>query len=500
MIRISACVIVKNEEKNMARWLDCMAKLADEIIVVDTGSTDSTAAIAKAAGARCFFFPWRDDFSAAKNFALEQAHGDWIVFPDADEYFPPEAIPQVQAYIQRYRMDYRVAGFYSRMKEFDKDTGRLAKENGQLRVFRNLKNMRYAGRVHEALQVPANKRVQYAPEMVIYHTGYTDQLLPGKIRRNLALLQAEAKETGRISPERYIYFMDCYFGLDDYANAEKYARLAIDSGQEQIGMEGRAYTVLVTVLLKQGRSPEEAAAVLQAGMKAYPALPGMYLMQGILYGDQKDYLAAERYLRRGIQLREQPPQDALPVYADNTPGLLPYAYLRLGQLARRKGRAVEAAEFFIKGLRLQPDMAELFFGLYSSISGLPAADRIQLLNSIYDKQQAAWMLAGWLASLRLDEVYLYYARLAGQREAALAAGYLAAGRYEAAAVKLAAELDGLYRLGIASARLQGRIPGPELVGLLPEEYQRAAAPGQTDNGLSSCLERLQDALSTAGGK
>ena len=72
-MKISACVIVKNEEKHLPKWLDCVKRLATELVVVDTGSSDATVAIAKAAGAKVFHFPWIDDFAAAKNYAIEQA-------------------------------------------------------------------------------------------------------------------------------------------------------------------------------------------------------------------------------------------------------------------------------------------------------------------------------------------------------------------------------------------------------------------------------------------
>ena len=84
-VMVSACVIAKNEERNLPRWLDSMREVADELIVVDTGSTDATVALAEQAGARVFHFTWIDDFAAAKNYALDQARGRWILFLDADE-------------------------------------------------------------------------------------------------------------------------------------------------------------------------------------------------------------------------------------------------------------------------------------------------------------------------------------------------------------------------------------------------------------------------------
>ena len=79
-MRISACVITKNEEENLPSWLGCMQRIADEMVVLDTGSGDRTAEIARAAGAKVFFFQWMDDFAAAKNYALDRATGDWIFF------------------------------------------------------------------------------------------------------------------------------------------------------------------------------------------------------------------------------------------------------------------------------------------------------------------------------------------------------------------------------------------------------------------------------------
>jgi glycosyltransferase involved in cell wall biosynthesis len=79
-------MIVKNEEKNIERALSWGKGVVWEQIVVDTGSEDRTVELAEAMGAKVFHFPWIDDFSAAKNYAVDQAQGNWIAFLDADEY------------------------------------------------------------------------------------------------------------------------------------------------------------------------------------------------------------------------------------------------------------------------------------------------------------------------------------------------------------------------------------------------------------------------------
>lgn len=90
MITISVCMIVKNEEAVLARCLDCLKGVADEIIVVDTGSADRTIQIARQYTSKVYSFPWHEDFSEARNFAFSKAAGDYIYSADADEVVDPE--------------------------------------------------------------------------------------------------------------------------------------------------------------------------------------------------------------------------------------------------------------------------------------------------------------------------------------------------------------------------------------------------------------------------
>ena len=85
LFKISACYIVKNEENNLSRSLESIKKVADEIIIVDTGSEDRTIEIAESYGAKVIKTLWEDDFSKPRNLAIEEATGDWIIFLDADE-------------------------------------------------------------------------------------------------------------------------------------------------------------------------------------------------------------------------------------------------------------------------------------------------------------------------------------------------------------------------------------------------------------------------------
>nr|MCR5446016.1 glycosyltransferase family 2 protein [Schwartzia sp. (in: firmicutes)] len=151
-MKVTACVIVKNEEKNIESWLESARRLADQIIVVDTGSEDKTKALAAEGGAELFDFPWCNDFSAAKNYALEQADGDWIVFLDADETIRENDAPKAREAMERYLKDMRVMGFVCRLVDYDQKEPEVEKDDCyQIRIFRNSRSIRYEGRIHEHL-------------------------------------------------------------------------------------------------------------------------------------------------------------------------------------------------------------------------------------------------------------------------------------------------------------------------------------------------------------
>ncbi len=82
---LSACLMVKNEEQNIERCLKSIINVVDEIVVIDTGSTDRTMKIALSYGARIFEHPWENNFSLHRNQSIDHAQGEWVLIIDADE-------------------------------------------------------------------------------------------------------------------------------------------------------------------------------------------------------------------------------------------------------------------------------------------------------------------------------------------------------------------------------------------------------------------------------
>lgn len=183
-LRISAVTIAKNEEKNIGRWLHSAKIYADEIIVVDTGSTDNTVAIAQAAGAKVERFTWINDFSAAKNYALDLCTGQWVAFLDADEYFSDEDAVKVHPLLEYFSPNLKIVGLITPLVNINVDNhNKLISVIHQIRLFRRLADIRYTGKIHERLtNLSTKNRILKLDETTkIFHTGYSSCILRQKV-------------------------------------------------------------------------------------------------------------------------------------------------------------------------------------------------------------------------------------------------------------------------------------------------------------------------------
>ena len=149
MVTISLCMIVKDEEAVLKRCLESAKEIADEMIVVDTGSRDQTREIAEKEGARVYQFPWIDDFAAARNFSFSQAVMDYCLWLDADDVLLPEDRRRLQKLkeslepgVDMVMMKYNTA--------FDSQ-GKPIFSYYRERLIRNFRGYRWMGAVHEVI-------------------------------------------------------------------------------------------------------------------------------------------------------------------------------------------------------------------------------------------------------------------------------------------------------------------------------------------------------------
>jgi len=279
IIRLSQCMIVKNEEKNIARALGWGKNVAFEQIVVDTGSTDKTVEIAEGMGAKVFQFKWIDDFAAAKNHAIEQATGNWIAFLDADEYFSPIDAKKLIVFLKRIETNpehrERYLALDSSIVNLD-DDGKPASVFSQQRVFRNLPSVRYSGRIHEQLSISAESVVR-VDEIRIVHTGYTETAKKesNKAKRNTEMLREElARKPDDLLIK--LYLADALkLDEDNYAEAEEIFTEIINSpGAENLGgLKQRAYVHMINKYIS-APDRERLSGIEEMCLKALDDCPG----------------------------------------------------------------------------------------------------------------------------------------------------------------------------------------------------------------------------------
>lgn len=303
-LKISACYIVKNSADDLKISLESLQKSVDEIIVVDTGSTDSTVEVAEKFGAKIFYREWDDDFSAPRNLALENATGDWIIFLDADEFFTNATKKNIRAAIEQLEK-FKQNGLLVHLVNVDKNAGnKIMDAHFVLRIFKNQKNLHYVGKIHEELRVGENllNEVTFAPPNVltIYHTGYSESLNKAKAERNLKLLLEEFAETQE--PQRiYGYIAECYNGLDDFENAEKFARLDIGSSDEQKNFSARSYRILMSILAKDLNRADEREKFAALAVKDFPALPEFTAELAECFAQRGDFENAVDAMKSALQ-------------------------------------------------------------------------------------------------------------------------------------------------------------------------------------------------------
>jgi glycosyltransferase involved in cell wall biosynthesis len=189
---ISLCMIVRNEQAFLGPSLNAIKNLVDEIIVVDTGSKDRSADIARVYGAQVFDVEWQDDFSLARNVSLEKAHGDWILILDADEVIAPQDFADLKQMVLSSKDKPRAYSLQTRnylnlanaMDWQPNDRSYPQQEAGigwfptdKVRLFPNLNGIRFDFPVHEMVDVKVKEAgIPIRPCLVpIHHYGHLNE-------------------------------------------------------------------------------------------------------------------------------------------------------------------------------------------------------------------------------------------------------------------------------------------------------------------------------------
>ncbi len=296
---ISLCMIVKDEEENLPRCLQSVKSVVDEIVIADTGSTDRSKEIAASFGAKIFSFEWRDDFSAARNFSLQNASGKWILWLDADEALEEGFAFKVRSELKKEN----IAGLHFPFVNVYKD--RHEPPTLFLRMFLRHPEISWVNVIHEqilgSVQKYANKNnlaIGTCPAK-IFHFGYSDSEMrkKGKYERNLKLFQ---KQLEQYPDDPYSWYQlavmvrqkDTLKSRQAMTNTVRLLRLLNAEQRKEAVYAADAFAHLATSFEMEG-NPEAANELLEEARKTgYLLTPNFYYGAATILLKQKNYSGA----------------------------------------------------------------------------------------------------------------------------------------------------------------------------------------------------------------
>lgn len=267
---LSVCLIVRDEAARLSACLASVRDLGAEIVVVDTGSTDGTPALAREAGAKVAEIAWPHDFSAARNASLALATGRWILVLDADETLSPDSAAALRRIVAG-PADHACA--LIQRNALAADAGHVAVRI--VRLFPNRPEVRFERPIHEQVNTSLERvgvRI-VDTEIAFDHSGYADaRIMPAKLARNRALIEAAlAREPDGDPNLRYFYACGFYDGGDLVRAADEFAACARASLPRRRRLAEAARIKQAECLARLGRGAEAAALLAhEPGAAAHP--------------------------------------------------------------------------------------------------------------------------------------------------------------------------------------------------------------------------------------
>jgi glycosyltransferase involved in cell wall biosynthesis len=303
---IALCVIARDEERFIRGCLESARPFVEEIVVLDTGSLDGTAEMARALGARVETFVWHDDFAAARNAAIEAATADWILMLDADERLEPASGPVLRDLPRRMPADVHGACPRIESRTLGDASGPCSITSQVPRFFRRSADLRYVGAIHEDLVFvpdPAATRNVIVDDLRVIHYGYDSGVYAArhKDERNTRLLERQTAEHPH-DPRPLYFLTQQHYVMQRYAEAVEYGQRFLALSQDvRESFVVEVYAMLLDALAELDRqselevTAEIAAAANLLGVAAYEALARFEQRRGRLR-------RSVEYLRRARDL------------------------------------------------------------------------------------------------------------------------------------------------------------------------------------------------------
>ncbi|MGN9167468.1 glycosyltransferase [Paenibacillus jamilae] len=300
-------MIVKDEEVLLARCLDSVKGIADEIVIVDTGSTDRTKEIAKEYTELVFDYEWSNDFAAARNESIRHATGKWILVMDADEYLSVDDHVNWNKFLDRERPNEQVAYTlpiinFTGEKEYQDEIT----TSPVTRLFPNFKGIIFERPIHEQLtKGPSGELFHKKLQLNIYHTGYQDQRVmeKNKHERNMAIFNSMKKSQVMTDYDWFTLGNQYRYAKDEEQALECYER-ALEGADWNAVWYPHGLIGLISLYYKQGRL-HLSWRLTEDKLSLYQDYSEYYTIKGIHYETLGFFEQASAYYLKAISIAEE---------------------------------------------------------------------------------------------------------------------------------------------------------------------------------------------------
>ena len=350
---IALCMIVKDEEQFLDDCLGAVGWAVDEIVIVDTGSTDNTVEIARRHGARVFHVAWTHDFSEARNFSISKATADWILVLDADERIQASDLRKLRKTVRRAK---KVDGIYLSVWNVG-DNPASTSAHYLVRLFRRKNEIRYEGRIHEVVKVPG---ATCFSNLRILHTGYAlgEERMEEKYSRDLEILLSILKEEPA-NPVLNLYAGRTYFNLKKHTEAIECleeAEARIELPPKDLSFYAYVLIMKAQVLSAMGRL-EKAESAYRKGLHWMPDhLDLTYGLATLCWRDER-FTEAVLHYRKYLRVRSEVLQDPERGYRQrviNSLGRAGEVCARLAEMFFQQGNCMGAIGEMKQALAFEP--------------------------------------------------------------------------------------------------------------------------------------------------
>ena len=306
---ISLCMIVKDEEKLLNNCLESVKDLVEEIIIVDTGSIDNTKEICNKYKVKTYDFTWTESFSEARNFGIDKATKEWILWLDADEEIIIKNIEELKVSLESNKKNLYLIPMINYYGSSYPDPN-LSYLFASERLFRNHKGFNFIGNIHEHLtkenlDEKELEEIEIIPYIEIHHYGYMDSVVEDKKKneRNLKLLENEKKDSN-YDPWIDYHIASEYYRMKEYEQAfEEVNSSILRFLQRQQLPPSLLYKLKYEILILL-KSYKGAKAGIDKAIALYPKYVDLHFYKGIILFQENLFEEALIVFKHCLELGE----------------------------------------------------------------------------------------------------------------------------------------------------------------------------------------------------